>query len=89
VATGHIRPVAVKKSSPRLWTETEAFGRGVEPASFGFRNGIKWREGRVSVAQSGDECGKGTWVFFRNLQAWHPSSLPGIILTVFDGNRKT
>jgi hypothetical protein len=65
----HIRPVAMKKSSAHLWKDTNAFARGVDLASFGYQDVAKWHEGKAAIAQSGDDCKKGTWVFFRSAQA--------------------
>jgi hypothetical protein len=62
---GYVRPKARAKSPTCTWTETSAFEQITDPTILTLKSSIDWRSGVYAVAQSGDECYLGSWVFLR------------------------
>jgi hypothetical protein len=48
-----------------MWDETKASSQVTNPMTFGFRDTVQWRFGEHVIAQSGDQCVPGSWVFVR------------------------
>ena len=62
---GYVRPKAKAKSPTCTWAETSAFEQITDPSILNLKSSIDWRSGVYAVAQSGDECHLGSWVFLR------------------------
>jgi hypothetical protein len=63
VTIGYTRPQAKAKSSARAWTETLSSSQIADPTSIALKGSTDWRLGDYTIAQSGDECHIGSWVF--------------------------
>ena len=64
---GYVRPKAKAKSPTCTWVETSAFKQIADPTILALKSSTDWRSGVYAVAQSGDECHLGSWVFLRQL----------------------
>ena len=60
---GYVQPKARAKSSTCTWTETSAFEQITDPMILTLKSSIDWWSGVYAVAQSGNECYLGSWVF--------------------------
>lgn len=64
--TGFIRPKAKARYSPVPWDETKASSQVTTPVTLGFLDSVQWCFGERVIAQSGDECSVGSWVFIQH-----------------------
>jgi hypothetical protein len=66
--TGYVCPQGKSKCLSRSWDETKASSQVTTPLTLGFRETLQWRLGEHIIAQSGDRCVPGSWVFVRRSQ---------------------
>jgi len=66
--SGYVQPQAKAKSSSHAWTNTRAFVQVNNPKTLGFQPSDQWRLGKHVIAQSGDQCVLGSWVFARHFE---------------------
>ena len=63
--TGFMQPQARAKCLSRSWDETKASSQVTLPLTFSFQETHQWLLGEHVIAQSGDRCIPGSWVFVR------------------------
>jgi hypothetical protein len=60
---GYVKPKAKAKNAAIAWDETKASSQVTTPVTLGYRDSFHWHSGEHVIAQSGDECAVGSWVF--------------------------
>jgi len=63
--TGSARAQSKAKCPSRSWDETKASSQVTTSLTLGFGETLQWRLGEHVIAQSGDLCRPGSWVFIR------------------------
>jgi hypothetical protein len=63
---GYVQPKAKAKSPLLSWDETKASSQVTTPVTFRYLDSTQWRFGEYVIAQSGDKCAVGSWVFVRH-----------------------
>jgi hypothetical protein len=61
--SAQVQPKPKSKFPAKHWSETHAATQILDIGSVGFSVDIKWRPGIHCIAQSGDKCRLGSWVF--------------------------
>lgn len=81
--TGNIQAKPKSKFPAIPWHETLASAQIFSSETFGFPNQLKWRPGVYVVAQSGDECKVGSWIFVRQPEVRAVCHNSFLVLIVF------
>jgi hypothetical protein len=68
VIIGFIRRKAKAKCQPCTWNETCASSQITDLVTLGQQNFPLWRLGTHVIAQSGDQCVPGSWIFVRDAE---------------------
>src|ERR1700729_825993 len=65
--SAQVQPKPKSKFPAKLWSETVAASQIPDTNSVGFSISINWHPGIHCIAQSGDKCKLGSWVFICSL----------------------